>query len=242
MKIRVTIWNEFLHEQRAPEVKALYPSGIHGYLQSVLADCPDMEVRLADLSEPDCGLPEEVLAATDVLLWWGHMAHQQVSDTVVERVRARVLAGMGFLPLHSAHHSKPFRQIVGATGNLRWGREQRAIVWNLMPSHPIAAGIPSHFELFEEMYGEPFFIPPPDELIFATWFEDGNLLRGGATFRRGLGRIFYFHPGHESCRSFFDPHVQQIIKNGIRWAAPTRMGADIQDLCIHQKTPVVQNQ
>ena len=166
------------------------------------------------------------------------MAHNEVPDDLVEKVRQRVYAGMGFMPIHSGHHSKPFKAILGATGNLVWGRNQKAIVWNTAPTHPIAEGIPSHFELEEEMYGEPFYIPKPDDVIFTTWFEDGNLFRGGCTFTRGLGKIFYFHPGHETCRSFYNENVQRIIKNGIRWCAPVKKDESFGGECIHQTTPV----
>ena len=232
--IRVTVWNEFLHEKDMKEAMELYPNGIHATIKEFLDKSGEFEVRLAALDDPDQGLPESVLESTDVLVWWGHMAHQRVDDALVERIRQRVYNGMGFVALHSAHHSKPFKAILGTTGNLAWGREQKAIVWNLMPSHPIAAGIPAHFELYEEMYGEPFFIPTPEELIFGTWYEDGNILRGGCTWRRGLGKIFYFHPGHEICPSFHNEYVQRIIKQGIEWAAPVSVSEDLKNVCTHQ--------
>lgn len=234
MAIRVTVWNEFYHEKNDAEAKAQYPNGLHATIKEFLDKDEELEVRLAALDDPDQGLPEEVLNQTDVLVWWGHMCHQKVDDGLVERIRQRVYAGMGFVALHSAHHSKPFKAILGTTGNLAWGREQKGIVWNLMPSHPICQGIPSHFEIFEEMYGEPFFIPKPDDLLFGTWYEDGNIFRGGCTFTRGLGKIFYFHPGHETCPSFHHPVVQRIILQGVRWAAPTSVAEEMKNECIHQ--------
>ena len=234
MAIRVTVWNEFYHEKTNEQVKALYPNGIHATVKEFLDIDSELEVRLAALDDPDQGLPDEVLCSTDVLVWWGHMRHGLVDDALVERIRQRVYAGMGFVALHSAHHSKPFKAILGTTGNLTWGREQKAIVWNLMPNHPIAEGIPAHFELFEEMYGEPFFIPKPDDLIFGTWYEDGNIFRGGCTYTRGLGKIFYFHPGHEICASFHNPIVQKIIRQGVRWAAPASFTEEMKNECIHQ--------
>ena len=237
MAIRVTVWNEFYHEKTEAEAKAQYPSGLHATIKEFLDKDADLEVRLAALDDPDQGLPEEVLNQTDVLVWWGHMCHQKVDDALVERIRQRVYAGMGFVALHSAHHSKPFKAILGTTGNLMWGREQKGIVWNLMPSHPICQGIPDHFEIFEEMYGEPFFIPKPDDLLFGTWYEDGNIFRGGCTFTRGLGKIFYFHPGHETCPSFHHPVVQKIILQGVRWAAPTLLAEGLKNECVHQIDP-----
>lgn len=159
------------------------------------------------------------------------MAHHEVSDTLVEKIRQRIYAGkMGLIALHSAHHSKVFKQTVGATGNLSWGREQKEVIWNLMPAHPIAAGIPDHFTLeSEELYCEPFYIPQPDALVFGSWFEDGFIFRGGVCFLRGLGKIFYFQPGHEFCRSYYNPYVQRIIKNAVHWARPADVGYEVPD-------------
>ena len=221
--IRVTIWNEFRHEKTNEAVRALYPDGLHAAIGAFL-ECDEVCVRYATLDEPEHGLSEEVLAETDVLIWWGHRAHKEVSDEVVERVFQRVQLGMGMIFLHSAHESKPFGRIVGTTGKLTWGRNQRCIVWNLAPTHPIAKGVPAHFELFEELYSEPFFIPKPEDLIFASWYEDGNLFRGGFSYTRGLGKVFYFHPGHETCTSFRNENVQRVLQNAVRWCAPAATG------------------
>ena len=240
-KLRVTVWNEFRHEKSEAKIREIYPHGIHAVVGEALAECGDIDVTLAALDDPDQGLPDAVLNTTDVLVWWGHMAHGEVDDALVERIRQRVYAGrMGFVGLHSAHHSKPFRAILGTTGNLSWGQDQKEIIWNLCPTHPIAAGIPDHFELeLEEMYGEPFYIPTPDDLIFGGWFEHGNMMRSGCTWRRGAGKIAYFQPGHESCRSFYNPYVRRVIQNAVHWAAPADFGYEIPNGCIHQKTPLV---
>ena len=168
------------------------------------------------------------------------MAHKEVSDELVAKIQQRVYLGkMGFIALHSGHHSKPFRAIVGTNGNLSWGRNQKEVIWNLMPQHPICAGIPDHFTIDEEeLYCEPFYIPQPDALIFGGWYEDGYIFRSGACFLRGAGKVFYFQPGHETCRSFFNPYVQKIITNGVRWAAPSELGYEIEDKCPHIKTKV----
>ena len=241
-KIRVTVWNEFRHEKTNEKAMALYPDGIHGYIKSFLSDCEDMEVRLAALDDEECGLTDDVLNNTDVLLWWGHMAHKEVPDEIAEKVRARVYAGMGLFPLHSGHKSKPFLKTVGTTGQLSWGRGQKAVVWNLAPTHPIAAGVPLNFEIFEELYSEPFYIPTPDEVVFGTWFEDGYIFRGGVTFRHGLGKIFYFHPGHETFPSFKNEHVQRIIKNAIRWAKPAELTFEYPKGCPHLLCDVFGNE
>jgi len=240
-KIRVTVWNEFRHEKKKAEVAALYPDGIHAKISEFLGECDDIETTLAALDDPCQGLPDEVLDNTDVLIWWGHVAHKEVNDELVEKIRNRVYIGkMGFIALHSGHKSKPFTRIVGTNGNLSWGRNQKEVVWTLLPSSPIAAGIPDHFTLDEEeLYSEPFYIPQPDALVFGSWFEDGNIFRSGACFLRGAGKVFYFQPGHETCRSFYNPYVQRIIKNAVHWAAPNEIGYELEDKCPQYKTKVI---
>lgn len=220
--LRVTIWNEFVHEKTDDKVKAQYPEGIHAHLAKALA-ADDLTIRTATLEQDDeHGLSQALLDDTDVLLWWGHMRHKDVSDAVVERVVQRVHAGMGFLPLHSAHASKPFTRLMGTPCALQWREmNERAHIWTVAPTHPIAQGIPLQFTLeHEEMYGEVFQIPRPDDIIFITWYQGGNVFRGGVTFTRGMGKIFYFHPGHESLPSFHNETVLKVIGNAIRWAAP----------------------
>jgi trehalose utilization protein len=221
MTIRVTIWNEFHHEKHIPAVGELYPKGLHGAIaEGIQSD--DFEIRTATLDEAEHGLTDEVLENTDVLLWWGHKAHHLVEDAIVDRVQARVLQGMGLLVLHSGHMSKIFRKLMGTSCKLKWremGEKER--LWVVNPAHPIAEGLGEYFELeHEEMYGEHFDIPAPDELIFTSWFQGGEVFRSGCTFYRGRGRIFYFRPGHETYPTYYDKNVLKVIKNGIKWAAP----------------------
>lgn len=228
--INVTVWNEFRHEKKNPKVAAIYPAGIHGALASFLSLHPDLVTRTATLDEPEHGLTADVLDTTDVLVWWGHMAHGEVSAEVAARVHARVLEGMGFIALHSAHYSKPFKQLMGTTGSLKWREStDKERLWNIRPSHPITHGIGEYFEIErEEMYGEPFGIPEPDELLFISWFTGGEVFRSGATWQRGNGRVFYFRPGHETYPTYYQPEIQTIITNAVRWAKPT---VRIPDLC-----------
>ncbi len=221
--IRVTIWNEFMHEMKEPRILDMYPGGIHEHLARALAD-DAFVIRTAHLRQDDeHGLSEAVLDDTDVLLWWGHIAHGEVSDAVADRVVRRVQEGMGFIPMHSAHMCKPFTRLMGTPCSLQWREaNERARVWTVAPTHPIAQGVPLEFTLdHEEMYGEVFQIPRPDDTIFITWFQGGNIFRGGVTFTRGMGKIFYFHPGHETLPSFHNPHVLRVLKNAITWARPT---------------------
>lgn len=220
--IRVTVWNEHIHERESAEVRALYPQGIHGALAEHLRTQPGMIVRTATLDEPEHGLADALLAETDVLIWWSHVANDQVHDDVVERVQKRVLAGMGLIVLHSAHGSKVFKRLMGTSCNLRWreiGEKER--VWLVEPSHPIAAGLPEHFELpHTEMYGERFDIPQPDTLVFISWYAGGEVFRSGCCFQRGCGKIFYFSPGHETLPIYHQAEVLKVISNAVRWAAP----------------------
>lgn len=219
--IRVTVWNEFRHEKSDDEVKAIYPDGIHQQIASFLK--VDFEVKTATLDEPEHGLTEEVLNNTDVLLWWGHMAHDEVSDEIVDRVQQKVLEGMGLIVLHSGHFSKIFQRLMGTSCNLKWREDgKHTRIWNVNPSHPISAGVGEYFEIEqEEMYGEHFDIPAPDELVFVSWFPGGEVFRSGCTFRRGQGKIFYFQPGHETYPTYFQPMVQKVIRNAVNWANPS---------------------
>lgn len=221
-KIRVTVWNEFRHEKDTSHPAAtIYPNGLHEpiieHLQSL-----GMEARGATLDEPEHGLTNDVLDNTDVLIWWGHMAHDAVADEIVDRVQKRVLAGMGLIVLHSGHHSKIFRRMLGTTANLRWREaDESERLWVVNPGHPIVEGIGPYIDLeAEEMYGEQFDIPEPDSLIFISWFQGGDVFRSGCTFERGRGRIFYFRPGHESYATYKNPEILRVISNAAKWTMP----------------------
>jgi trehalose utilization protein len=223
--VRVTVWNEFIHERTVASAQKVYPEGIHAVLAAALRERlgNGVEVRTATLDQPEHGLSSGVLAQTDVLTWWGHAAHDQVSDAVVDRVQRRVLEGMGLLVLHSGHASKIFRRLMGTSCTLRWREAaERERIWILDPSHRIADGLEGEFfELSHtEMYGEYFDIPRPDEVVFISWYEGGEVLRSGCTFRRGKGKIFYFSPGHEVFPIYYDARVRRIIANAVCWAAP----------------------
>ncbi|MBO5904651.1 MAG: ThuA domain-containing protein [Clostridia bacterium] len=240
-KIRVTFWHECRHEKTNPTVTKIYPGGIHAFICNFLNEEADVEAKFVTLDDPDQGLPDEVLNNTDVLIWWGHLAHGEVKDELVEKVFRRVVnGGMGILCLHSAHHSKPFKRILGSTGNLTWGRNQREVIWNMNPAHPILAGIPDHFIIDnEELYAEPFYIPQPDELLLCGWFEDGHVFRSGACYHKGAGKLVYLQPGHETCRSFHNPYVQRLINNAVHYLKPNEFGYTVDEGCIHVTEPIV---
>jgi len=221
---RVTVWNEYRHEKESPEIAAVYPNGIHDAIAEGLRAVGGLEVRTATLDEPEHGLTEDVLANTDVLTWWGHKAHPLVEDEIVNRIHKRVLEGMGLIVLHSGHHSKLFKKLMGTTADLKWREaDEKERFWVVSPGHPIVEGIPEHFELErEEMYGEHFDIPQPDHLVFVSWFPGGEVFRSGCCFHRGMGRIFYFRPGHETYPTYYNETVRKVIANAVRWAAPVQ--------------------
>ncbi|MGM0876999.1 MAG: ThuA domain-containing protein [Bacillota bacterium] len=218
---KVTVWNENRHEKKNPVVSEIYPKGIHGAIAEFLQE-DNNEVRTATLDEPEHGLSEEVLENTDVLIWWGHLAHGEVQDEIVKKVQQRVLDGMGLIVLHSGHFSKIFKELMGTSCDLKWREaDEKERLWVVDPSHPIAEGIGEYIELEkEEMYGEHFDIPAPDELVFTSWFEGGEIFRSGCTFKRGNGKIFYFRPGHETYPTYYNEQVQQVIKNAVKYVKP----------------------
>lgn len=219
---RVTVWNEGRHEKKSPEVSKVYPEGIHGAIAAGLR-AQGFEVGTATLDEPEHGLTDEVLANTDVLTWWGHLAHGDVSDEIVEKVHQRVLEGMGLIVLHSGHFSKIFRKLMGTTCNLKWREaNDKERMWVVSPGHPIVEGIGEYIEIEkEEMYGEFFDIPEPDTLVLVSWFTGGEVFRSGCCYQRGAGKIFYFRPGHETYPTYHNEQVLKVIANGVKWAAPS---------------------
>lgn len=230
--MNVLIFNEFEHE-RDPECRAstVYPQGIHTAVAGFLSKEPDINVRTATLDDVSEVITEETLADTDVIIWWGHMRHDEVPDAVAELVQNAVLNGMGAIFLHSAHKSKPFMRLMGTSCSLIWREsDDMERVWVSAPYHPIAAGLDRFFEISaDETYGEPFGIPTPDETVFIGWFTGGEVFRSGCTWQRGWGKVFYFQPGHETYPIFYDPNVQRVILNAVRWAAPTRRIEDCMD-------------
>lgn len=223
-KIRVTVWNEFRHERHNDKVKSVYPDGIHEAIAAHLRPHPDLEVRTATLDEPEHGLTQEVVDQTDVLIWWGHVAHHEVQDHVVDRLQKAVLNGMGLVVLHSGHYSKIFKRLMGTTCSLKWREaDENERLWVVAPGHPIVEGIGETIELDkEEMYGEFFDIPEPDTLVFVSWFPGGEVFRSGCCYYRGKGKVFYFRPGHETYPTYKHPDIGRVILNAVRWAAPVK--------------------
>ena len=225
MSLRILVWNEGVHESTGDpaNIADYYPEGIHGAVAAGLRELlPEAQVSTATLADPEHGLTEEVLDRTDVLLWWGHVAHEKVDDAVVERVHERVLAGMGLIVLHSGHFAKIFKRLLGTTCSLRWRNEgERELVWTVAPEHPIAAGVPNPIVVpQQETYGEFFDVPAPDALVFISSFTGGEVFRSGLTYHRGRGRIFYFSPGDQEYPVYLQEEIRRVLANAVEWAAP----------------------
>ncbi|HBC85588.1 MAG TPA: trehalose utilization protein ThuA [Lentisphaeria bacterium] len=236
-KIRVTVWNEFRHEKKNEAVKKIYPNGMHVVIADALKKAGGFDVKTATLDEPEHGLTDEVLNNTDVMFWWGHVAHGDVRDDIVKKVQKRVLEGMGIVILHSGHFSKIFKTLMGTNCSLKWREAaEKERLWNIAPNHPITEGIGDFIELPNtEMYGERFDIPTPDDIIFISWFEGGEVFRSGVTFNRGHGKVFYFRPGHETYPIYHNPQIIKVLCNAAKWGAPRSF---IKDSCPNAKIPL----
>jgi trehalose utilization protein len=236
--LRVTVWNEGVHEKTDPRVQALYPQGMGEQIAQYLRKQPGIaSVQVVTLDSPEQGLSEDVLNQTDVMTWWGHKAHEALEEARVARVHERVLQGMGLVVLHSGHYSKIFKRLMGTSCSLKWrewqGIGEKERIWVVAPGHPIAEGLPEYFEIPRaEMYGEHFDIPPPDELVFISWFQGGEVFRSGCCWYRGRGKVFYFRPGHETLPIFYHDMVLRVIYNGVRWAAPSGLAAEPVRRCV----------
>lgn len=222
-ELRITVWNEYIHEINNQVVADIYPDGIHGALAAALEKRTGATVRTATLrQDAEHGLSQEVVDGTDVMLWWGHVAHNEVTDEVVQRVQQAVLAGMGLIVLHSGHNARVFHRLMGTNCSLKWREaDEKERIWNIAPGHPVMQGVPEHFELpEEEMYGERFDVPDPDELLALSWFQGGEVFRSLCVWRRGHGKVIYFRPGHETFPTYHNEHVQTILANAAHYAAP----------------------
>ena len=236
-RLSVIVWNEFIQERNNPAIRSIYPEGLHSVIAQALRRTPGLgtkatalDVSTATQDQPEHGLSEERLQACDVLIWWGHVGHDEVSDEVVQRIHRRVLEGMGLIVLHSGYSSKIFRRLLGTSCAVKCrASDEKERLWVVAPSHPIAAGLGERFELpVEETYGESFDIAQPDSTVFISWFEGGEVFRSGCCWERGYGRLFYFRPGNIGHPTFHDANVQRVLANAVQWVAPRFRFNDIQ--------------
>lgn len=217
MKITV-----FCEKVDNPEAVKIYPEGFGKAIADVFGE--DVTLVTQNWGEDGSKLLD-VLEDTDVLVWWAHCMHASVSDEVSAAVCDRVRRGMGFIALHSAHLCKPLKGLLGTTCTLKWresGDNER--LWVVAPGHPIVEGIGEYADVEkEEMYGEYFDIPTPDELVLIGWFKGGEVFRGGCVFNRGYGKIFYFNPGHETYPTYRNEKVKRIMRNAAEYVCPKKI-------------------
>ncbi len=239
--LNVLVWDE--NPRHAP--KELYPENLRGAIADGLRELSgegELTVTPIHLDEPDQGVPEGMLEAADVLVWWGHARHGEVEDALAERVKRQVHErGLGFICLHSGHYSKTFKAVLGATGDLKGGWRESTdseAIRVCAPWHPIAEGIEDFTLPNEEMYGAPFGVPSPLEVIFQSRFSvDGATFPSGLVWTvgegidpefqsgkgnahnqgEGKGRVFYFRPGHETYPTYYNDSVKRVILNAVRW-------------------------
>ena len=206
----------------SPEGRAAYPEGMGECLAQLLREAGN-EVTLLPMGEQGVqGYSDALLDSADVAFWWGHWYHGAVQDEIINKVADRVHRGMGMVFLHSAHDSKMFKKLLGTSCSLKWREDgERERLWCADPAHPVAEGLGEYIDIpREEMYGEPFDIPAPDELVYIGWFEGGEVLRGGCVFKRGRGKLFYFNPGHETYPTYKIPAVRKLLAQACAYVAP----------------------
>ncbi len=222
-KLKILVWNEYIHERQSAAIAKIYPDGIHGAIAKGLSRHSELEIKTATMDMPEYGLSQEALENTDVLIWWAHIKHNELPDEIAARVQKRVLEGMGFIVLHSGHLCKPFVHLMGTCCRSKWREnDEKERIWVIEPGHPIARNLPEYIELpQEETYGERFEIPTPDAVVFVSWFAGGEVFRSGCCFHRGLGKIFYFRPGHEAYPTYYREDILQVLYNAVLWAQPS---------------------
>jgi trehalose utilization protein len=219
----VVVWSE----GTAP--KKVYPNDINTAIAEGLKELQGWEVVVANLSDPDQGLPDKVLNRADVLIWWGHQKHDQVKNELVDKIVKRVKEdGMGFISLHSSHFAKPNKKLMGTACS--WGAyvgdSITLKVTVKSPEHPIAKDVKEFTLEHSERYSDPYAVPKPKAVVFegvATLKNGGtDPSQQGLTWEIGKGKVFYFQAGHETNPVFFDPNIRKIIANAVQWAAPSR--------------------
>lgn len=214
--LRVLVWSE----GTAP--KNVYPHDINTAIAEGLRRDQRLDVRTASLSDPEQGLSDDALKQTDVLIWWGHLRHDQVHPDRVAAVVRRVRdEGMGFIATHSAHYSKPLKALLGTNCGWKGGYFEDGSAVDLRvtaPRHPIARGISGFRIPHTERYEGEFEVPKPDVLIFDGTYEvNGHTAWQGMVWSIGKGRVFYFQPGHESFPIYYQDEVRRVFENAAHW-------------------------
>jgi trehalose utilization protein len=186
----------------------------------------------ASISDPDQGINDELLAKTDVLLWWGHKKHGQVGDALTAKIKQRWMDGkMGFIGLHSAHFAKPNKALMGTACSFSLYKADTTTtkVTVTDKKHPIAEGVSETFTVENhERYGDPYIVPEGYQCMFeglSTIKKDGatdNAKMGYAweSVNGSKSRFFYFQLGHETNPIYFDSNIRKILANATEWVMP----------------------
>ncbi len=214
--LRVRVWCE----GTAP--RSVYPDDVDGALGEDLTRREGLTVHRARLNDPDAGLSDAALDATDCLIWWGRLRHGDVPDDRARAVVERVKAGrLGFVALHASFASKPFQTLMGTPCEPEaWrndGSPEHVVVQE--PNHPLARGIQPFTIPQSIMYAEPFAVPKPEAVVLVSSWGQGETFRSGLTWTVGQGRVVYFRPGHDAFPVLFHPSVRQVIANAVQWAS-----------------------
>lgn len=221
--MRITVVCEHNASMDGPEGVAAYPEGLGVCIKNDFEEMGHETTLIRyDKDTHAEELTLDVLKKTDVLVWWGHWYHGNISDETGAMVADQVNKGMGFIVLHSAHHCKPFKRLMGTSCNLIWREiNEKERIWVVDQFHPIAKGLPPYVELaHEEMYGESFNVPAPDELVFMSWFQGGEVMRSGCVWKRGAGKVFFLRCGHETNPTYHDGNIKTILKNAAEYLKP----------------------
>lgn len=220
--MKVIVFSEFNASMLSEEGVKAYPETLGVCLKELFSEGGN-DVTLVKLDENGAEeFNQSDLENADVIVWWAHWYHGKVKDELAQKVISGVHKGQGLICLHSAHKSKVFMGLTGTSGSLKWrevGEKQR--LWCVDLTHPINDGLGEFVDIeHEEMYGEPFDIPTPDELVYLGWFQGGEALRSGFVLKRGRGKMFYLNCGHETYPVYKNQGIRKILTNALFYVAP----------------------
>lgn len=104
-QVHVLIWDE-----RQPRQSEAYDNFLGNEIAKRLKEeSADFEIRSVWLEDPEQGLEAGNLEWADVIVWWGHVRHSDVTKENATRVLEYVREGkLDLVALHSAHWARPF--------------------------------------------------------------------------------------------------------------------------------------
>lgn len=215
--VNALVWSE------GTEPEDVYPDGIRAVIADALK-ADGIDTRTRSIEDKQQGVIDADLAWADVLLWWGHLKHDEITDETVDRIEDAVREdGLGFISLHSSHYARPFKRLVDASGDLgeyRFDDDESESVGVVAADHPIAEGVDDFTIPEAEMFGDPFDVPEPETVVLHSMYSNGDEeMDSGITFQFGEGRGFYLRSGHEEFEIYYMNEIQQILVNATRWAA-----------------------